>query len=130
MSISSSRQPSAEVNKAIVEVLKFTGAFASVVSFLMAWLLGKAVAFSYLAGALVSVLNFLLLRIQLDWMVKRLHSNAVILSVVLGYGGRLFLMGLFLFWVGHYGIAHLLSAGFGLLVVRIGIFMYGIKGDF
>ncbi len=130
MSISSSGQPNGEVNRTVVEVLKFTGAFASLVSFLLAWFGEKAWAFSYLAGTLVSVLNFLLLKIQLDWMVKRMHSNTVMLSVVLGYGGRLLLMGLFLFWIGHYGIAHLLSAGFGLLAVRIGIFMYGIKGDF
>ncbi len=92
------------------------------------WTWNKELSRAFVMGAMVSILNFSFLKWQLEYIVKNYQSPKSLFVILLGYIIRFSMMGLFLFFMGREGISFLLSAGFGLLTVRIAIFIYGIFG--
>ena len=121
-----------EVSVCVRDVLRFTGYATGIIAVVISLTAGLDVGISYLLGAVVSVVNFLLLRIQLEMLVKNYAPNPgrLFLPVIGGYAFRFLMMGIFLYVCGNYGVKYLLSAGLGLLSVRIGIFIYSFKGKF
>ena len=113
------------VDDCVRHVIRLSVIVSIVISVCLFFAFGRYVSLSYLSGSLVSLLNFLLLRYQTEFLVTNPNSRNLLSVILFGYLFRFGLMGLFLFFVGNYGIKYLLSAGFGLMSVRIGIFFYG-----
>ncbi len=93
---------------------------------------GIEAGISFLTGALVSVANFIFLKLQVQVIVdSTINSRRLPLWAAFGYIGRFFIMGFALFLLGHFlGYAGILAGGAGLFLVRAGIFIYGLKGNF
>ncbi len=122
-----------EVSACVVDVLRFTGYAVAVIGIVLCVMVSWKVGIAYFLGSLVSIFNFLLLRYQLELLVKDYSPDVkgLFLPVIGGYAFRFLMMGIFLYLCGSYGgIVYLLSAGLGLLSVRIGIFIYSLIGKF
>ncbi len=122
-----------EVNACVSDVLRFTGYAIAIIGVVLSVAVGWKIGAAYFLGSLVSILNFLLLRYQLELLVKDYSPSVkrLFLPVIGGYAFRFLMMGIFLYLCGSYGgIVYLLSAGLGLLSVRIGIFIYSLIGKF
>ncbi len=113
------------VDDCVKEVVRLSSLVSLVISAILGLFWGRYICLAYLSGALVSIINFLLLRYQTEFLVRIKDNRRLIFTILAGYVFRFGLMGLFLFLMGKHGIQYLLSAGAGLLAVRLGIFVYG-----
>ena len=129
MSISSLWQQKNEVDVCVTDVLRYTLIFVALAGLILYFVFSFRVVLFFLLGAVFSIANFIFLRYQLEFITRAyMQGGKTLLPVVMGYVLRFLMMGIFLYLCGMRGIDALLSAGFGLVTIRIGIFFYGIFG--
>ncbi len=121
-----------QANEAVKDILLYGLPLLLIGMVISYYVAGIAGGLSFFAGSIVSIVNFLLLKMQLQAIVSSTVNNTKMpIWAAFGYIGRFFIMGAVLFLLGRsFGAVGILCAGIGLFLVRGAIFIYSLSKDF